>query len=106
MDTYTNTNTNTKIPVTIPDSEMQKRKLIHHLKIIEGQIRGLQEMLKGNTYCINIVAQTSSIKQALSNIEDILLRNHLSTCLIKEIKNGNEKIAINEILKVFQLKRR
>ena len=82
------------------------RKLIRRLKIIEGQVRGLQEMIAKDTYCIDVIAQTSAVKQALSNIEDILLENHLSHCALNQMKSGNEKKAIGEILKVYQLKRK
>lgn len=81
-------------------------KLIRRLKIVEGQVRGLQDMIEKNTYCIDVITQTSAVKQALSNIEDVLLENHLSHCALNQIKNGNEKKAITEILKVYQLKRK
>ncbi|MBP9869225.1 metal-sensitive transcriptional regulator [Patescibacteria group bacterium] len=82
------------------------RKLVRRLKIVEGQVRGLQEMVQKDTYCIDVITQTSAIKQALSNIEDILLENHLSHCAISQIKGGNEKKAKEEILKVYRLKRK
>ena len=81
-------------------------KLIRRLKIVEGQIRGLQEMILKDAYCISVITQTSAVKQALSNIEDVLLENHLSHCALNQIKDGNEKKAIDEILKVYQLKRK
>ena len=81
-------------------------RLIRRLKIIEGQVRGLQEMILKDTYCIDVITQTSAVKQALSTIEDVLLENHLSHCALKQIKNGKEKKAIEEILKVYQLKRK
>jgi DNA-binding FrmR family transcriptional regulator len=81
-------------------------KLIRRLKIVEGQLRGLQEMILKDTYCIDVITQTSAAKQALSNIEDVLLENHLSHCALNQIKSGNEKKAITEILKVYQLKRK
>ena len=48
-------------------------KLIRRLKIVEGQVRGLQNMVLKGTYCIDIITQTSAIKQGLSNIEDVLV---------------------------------
>jgi len=83
-----------------------KQKLFHRLKIIEGQVRGLQDMLSNGTYCIDIITQTSAVKQALSRIEDALMENHLGTCMIHQIQKGKEKKAIDEILKVYQLKRK
>ena len=54
------------------------KKLIRRLKIIEGQVRGLQEMIEQEKYCIDVITQTSAVKQGLSNIEDLLMENHLS----------------------------
>lgn len=81
-------------------------KLIRRLKIIEGQVRGLQELIAKDAYCIDVITQTSAVRQGLSTIENILLENHLSHCALNQIKSGNEKKAITEILKVYQLKRK
>lgn len=85
---------------------IDKAKLTRRLKIIEGQIRGLQDMVEKNSYCIDIITQTSAVKQGLSNIEDIILEDHLSHCVVDQIKKGQEKKAIIEILKVYKLKRK
>lgn len=83
-----------------------KQKLIKRLKIIEGQVRGLQDMLSKDKYCIDIITQTSAIKNALSGVEDALMESHLSTCVIHQIKKGKENTAIKEILKVYRTKRK
>lgn len=84
----------------------QKNKLIKRLKIIEGQVRGVQSMVEKDIYCIDIITQSSAIKQAISGIEDILLENHLSTCVVDQIRNGKNKQPTQEILKVYKLKRK
>ena len=76
------------------------------LKIIEGQIRGLQDMVGKGVYCIDIITQTSAVKRALSGVEDELMKNHLSTCLVRQIRKGGEKKVTKEILKVYSLKRK
>jgi len=58
--------------------EYDKQKLVRRLKIVEGQVRGLQDMIEKNTYCIDVITQTSAVKQALSTIEDVLMENHLT----------------------------
>ena len=83
-----------------------KQKIIRRLKIIEGQVRGLQDMIEKDKYCIDVITQTSAVKQALSNIEDVLLEGHLGHCAINQIKKGQTEKAIGEILKVYQLKRK
>ena len=85
---------------------IKKQKLIRRLKIIEGQVRGLQDMLENGEYCIDVITQTSAVKQALSGVEDALMEDHLGTCVVHQMKKGKTKIAIEEILKVYQLKRK
>ncbi len=83
-----------------------KSKLIRRLKIIEGQVRGLQEMIEQEKYCIDVITQTSAVKQALSNVEDILMENHLGSCAQKQMRSGQTQKATDEILKVYKLKRK
>lgn len=84
----------------------EKIKLLRRLKIIEGQVRGLQEMISDGTYCVDIITQTSAVKQALSSVEDALMEDHLSSCVVEQIKQGKEKKAVEEIVKVYRLKRK
>ena len=83
-----------------------KNGATRRLKIIEGQVRGLQKMIEDDTYCIDIITQASAIKEALSGVEDILLENHLSTHVADQMRNGGDIQATEEILKVYKLKRK
>ena len=83
-----------------------KKQVQTRLRRIEGQIRGLEKLVENDTYCIDIITQTSAVKQALSSVENALLESHLSTCVIGQIKSGKEGKATAEILKVYSLKRK
>lgn len=83
-----------------------KNKLLKRLKIIEGQIRGLQSMLHKDTYCVDIITQASAVKKAVSSFEDALLQSHLSTCVVKQIKSGQHAKAVGEVMKVYKLSRK
>jgi len=88
-------------------SEKAKKKgIIRRLKIIEGQVRGLEDMILKDKYCIDVITQTSAVKSALSNVEDALLENHLATCATHQMKSGEVKKATKEILTVYRLKRK
>ena len=63
-------------------------------------------MVEKDTYCIDIITQTSAIKQGLSGVEDALLLGHLGHCVVNQIKDGQTDKATREILKVYQLKRK
>ena len=90
---------------TIEYMTIPKQQLIRRLKIVEGQVRGLQDMIDQDKYCIDVITQTSAVKKALSNVEDSLMERHLSSCVIHQIKKGKEKTATEEVLKVYRLKR-
>lgn len=83
-----------------------KKRLVRRLKIIEGQVRGLMAMIEKDTYCIDVIAQTSAVKQGLANIEDLLLENHLEGCVHHQMTSGQVGKAVGEILKVYKLKRK
>jgi len=86
--------------------DKSKGKIIRRLKLIEGQVRGLQKMIASDTYCIDVITQTSAVKQGLSNVEDLLLENHLGGCILSQVKAGQTEKAKQEILKVYKLKRK
>lgn len=87
-------------------SNKNKEKLSRRLKIITGQIRGLQKMLEEDRYCIDILYQTMAIKEALSSLEDLILKNHLSTHVVEQIKSGRISKAVNEMLSVYRLSKK
>lgn len=85
-----------------------KQKSKRRLRIILGQIKGIEKMIEKEKYCIEIIGQIMATKEALSKIEDLILENHLNTHLVEGIKNNgkNKKKAIQEILKVYKLSKR
>ncbi|MBI4086740.1 metal-sensitive transcriptional regulator [Candidatus Kaiserbacteria bacterium] len=83
-----------------------KTQVRNRLRRIEGQVRGLAEMVEKDTYCIDVITQTSAVKQALSGVEDALMESHLSTCVMDQVKKGMGTKAKGEILKVYRLKRK
>jgi len=86
--------------------DAKKSKIIRRLRLIEGQVRGIQNLIERDTYCIDVITQTSAAKQGLSNVEDMLLENHLEHCVVDQVKSGQVKKAKEEIIKVYKLKRK
>ena len=67
-----------------------KRRNLHRLKRIEGQVRGLQRMVDGDRYCADILTQVSSVQKALAAVGRELLRNHLRHCAAEAIRSGGQ----------------
>lgn len=80
-----------------------KKKALRRLSLIKGQLNGLIKMVDAERYCVDIITQSSAVKEALSGVEDLVLENHLSTHVLEQIKSGKEKKAVDEILKVYKL---
>ena len=79
-----------------------KNKTARRLKIIEGQVRGLQKMVAEDAYCIDIITQTTAVRHALASVEEMLLEKHLSTCVVGQIKGNASTKAVREILSVYK----
>jgi len=80
-----------------------KKRALHRLKILEGQVRGLQRMVQEEKYCIDILTQSSAAKEALSGIENLILENHLSTHVLHQMQHGEGKKSTQEILEIYKL---
>jgi DNA-binding FrmR family transcriptional regulator len=83
-----------------------KTKALRRLSLIRGQVEGLRKMVDEERYCVDIITQSSAIKEALTGVENLILENHLSTHVLEQIKGGKEKKAIEEILKIYKLAQR
>ncbi len=73
-------------------SENEIKRLNNRLKRIEGQVRGVQKMLLNDAYCTDILIQVSAIQSALNSFNKELLEQHLRTCVVEDIKNGDEEV--------------
>lgn len=80
-----------------------KKKALRRLSLIRGQLNGLIKMVENERYCVDIITQSSAVKEALSGAEDLVLENHLLTHVMYQMKNGKVKKATEEVLKVYKL---
>ncbi len=82
-------------------SEEELKKLSNRLCRIEGQVRGLREMLQKDVYCIDILVQVSAVNAALNSFSKELLSEHLRTCVANDLRAGNDEV-IDELVSVLQ----
>ena len=80
--------------------EAEKKNLERRLKVIEGQVRGIINMLEEDRYCDDILIQIAAINKSLNSVGKEVLKSHLQTCVTKEIKNDNLDI-IDEVMDLF-----
>ena len=82
-------------------SEKEYRDLCNRLSRIEGQVRGVRNMLENNAYCTDILLQVAAINAALHSFNKVLLANHIRTCVADDIRRGDDA-AVEELLAVLQ----
>ena len=82
-------------------SESEKKLLDNRLSRIEGQIRGLRKMIENDAYCTDVLMQVSAATSALSSFNKSLLKMHITTCVVQDIKNGKDG-AVDELADVLQ----
>lgn len=92
------------MPKGIPRDQSVQHTMLHRLKITRGQLDKVISMVEDGHYCIHIIHQSLAIQSALRQIDQIILKNHLQTCVADAIKHGNEKEVIEEVMKVMEKK--
>lgn len=79
----------------------EKKQLTKRLNIIEGQIRGIKQMIEDNRYCDDILTQMLAVNKALESLENVILEKHLERCIAKQIKEGHTEVT-EEIMNLFK----
>ena len=82
-------------------SEEEYRSLTNRLSRIEGQIRGIRGMLERDAYCPEILAQAAAANAALSAFSRELLSSHIRSCVVNDVRAGNDEV-IDELLATLQ----
>ncbi len=77
----------------------EKKKLINRLSRIEGQIRGIRQMVENDAYCVDILTQSAAAKSAFSAFNKELLRRHMESCVVRDIKN--DEADIDELMDII-----
>ncbi len=81
-------------------SEDEKKDLTRRLRIIAGQINGIQQMIDDDRYCDDVLLQVASATNALKSLGNEILKSHMKSCMVEDIKNDNMDV-IEDIIDLF-----
>lgn len=81
-------------------TEAEKKALIRRLRIISGQINGIEQMIVNARYCDDVLIQISSTTNALKSLGNEILKNHMKTCMVKDIKDEKYEV-VDDIIDLF-----
>ncbi len=76
---------------TLRDQKL-KHDLIVRLNRIEGQIRGIKNMIQNDAYCADVLVQSSAASAALNGFNKQVIDNHIKTCVSRDIKQGKDEV--------------
>ena len=82
---------------------------INRLKRIEGQVRGIAQMVADERYCIDILHQLQAVQAALAKVESAVLKDHAACCVTEAIASGDaagQRAKFNELVDLFEKMRR
>ena len=74
--------------------------LVRRLRIISGQISGIEQMIINDRYCDDVLIQISSTTNALKSLGNKILKSHMKSCMVEDIQNGNLEV-IDEVFDLF-----
>ncbi len=81
--------------------EKEVKALLKRLRTIEGQVRGIENMILNDAYCADVLVQTSAVCAAMNSFNKVLLANHIRTCVADNIREGNDEV-IDELVALTQ----
>ena len=81
--------------------DAERRKLMNRLSRVEGQIRGIRNMLDNDAYCNDILIQSAAVTAAMNAFNRELIASHMRTCVTRDLREGNEDV-IEELVITLQ----
>jgi CsoR family transcriptional regulator, copper-sensing transcriptional repressor len=79
-----------------------QERIIHRLKIARGHLDKVIKMIEDDSYCIDVLHQMNAVESGLKTTGNVLLENHLNSCVADAISKGKKDEAIAEIMQVFK----
>jgi CsoR family transcriptional regulator, copper-sensing transcriptional repressor len=86
--------------------EDQRAAVLKRLRSIAGHVNGIERMVSADAYCIDVIKQVQAVQAALSKVNDLMLANHLNTCVIEAVRGDNKQErerVLEEIVGVFEM---
>ncbi|HCM38107.1 MAG: hypothetical protein UV61_C0009G0031 [Candidatus Gottesmanbacteria bacterium GW2011_GWB1_43_11] len=90
------------MPKGVPRDKSIERTVLHRLKIARGHLDRVISMVEKGEYCIDVIHQSQAVQAALKGIDQVVLKNHMETCVAQEIKKGNSQQVLDEVMKVME----
>jgi DNA-binding FrmR family transcriptional regulator len=81
---------------------MDVKALQARLSRIEGQVRGISEMVGKDVPCDDILIQIGAAKAALHRVGEIVLEGHLNHCVVEGVKHGDAERTLADLANAIE----
>ena len=78
-----------------------RERIFKRLKIIEGQVRGVQGMVEEGRKCVDILMQMSAVQEGLRKVGKQVMRNYLENCATHAIQDASGPEIYDELMEVI-----
>jgi DNA-binding FrmR family transcriptional regulator len=82
---------------SVPGYAVHKKQVQARLRRVEGQVRGIEQMVKDDRYCIDVLTQVGAAKAALDSVALLLLADHTEHCVTEAIRAGQGGAKVKEL---------
>lgn len=86
---------------------MTDKQVLNRMNYLIGHLKANLKMIKEGRYCIDIIRQNQAVISALKKVNEIILENHLNTCVTSAIKGKSQekrRKVLKEIIEIFKEK--
>lgn len=86
---------------------MADEKVVNRMNYLIGHLKANLKMIKEDKYCIDIIRQNQAVISALKKVNEMILRNHLETCVTKAVRGKSKeerRKVFEEIVEIFREK--
>ena len=71
--------------------EINKEELLRRLRRVEGQVKGIEKMVEGDRYCVDVLTQIAAVTKALQSVAVGMFDDHLRHCVAEAVAAGGSE---------------
>lgn len=84
-----------------PRSGDMQQDVQRRLNRVIGQLNGVKDMIDDNRYCGDVLTQLAAAESAVRRVSELVLREHMRTCVVEQIQQGNEDV-VDEVMNLMR----
>ncbi len=93
------------LPKTSSLTGERKADVLNRLKTVRGMTEGIYKMVDDDVYCMQVIKQISAARASFDRVARIMLENHVSTCFVEQVKAGEGRDAVAELMETLNFQK-